>query len=173
MPSEMTFRLAFGSWGNGLRAAGFEPAKWIPTKNGVTRKGTRNKSRKEVEDGGYLALFEPTHPLANKKGYVRVHRMVAYNAGLLADPTMEVHHINGNKKDNRLDNLQVLAKPAHTSLTHKGLKRPQHGSKPCSVVGCGILTASRYGLCTKHYKAAWSKAKYYENPELLDTLESK
>lgn len=123
MPSDMTFRLAFGSWGNALRAAGYEPSKWIPSKNGITRKGTRNKSRKIVDALGYESVFEPLHPVAARNGYARVHRMVVYDAGLLTDLTMEVHHINGHKRDNRLENLQVLTKAEHTRLTWTGRKR--------------------------------------------------
>lgn len=86
-------------------------------------KGSRNKQRKLVDGLGYDTVFEPGHPMAMKNGYVRVHRMVAYDVGLLTDKTLEVHHINGNKRDNRLENLQVLDKASHTKITWTGKTR--------------------------------------------------
>jgi hypothetical protein len=35
-----------------------------------------------------------------------------------------VHHINGDRKDNRLDNLQLMTIQEHTSLHHIGKKKP-------------------------------------------------
>lgn len=73
--------------------------------------------------GGYYEIFEPEHPMAKKNGYIREHRKIAYDAGLLKKPTDEVHHINGVKTDNRLDNLEVMTKAKHSSITWKGKKR--------------------------------------------------
>lgn len=90
-------------------------------------KGSRNKKgvKKILNKWGYYEIFEPKHTLAKKNGYIREHRLVAYNAGLLKNPKHEVHHINGIKTDNRLSNLSVMTKEAHTSITHRGLKRKE------------------------------------------------
>ena len=71
---------------------------------------TRNTSK------GYIAVYMPGHPLADKKGRVAQHRLIMFNhlKGKL-DPTKNVHHINGNKKDNRIENLVVLSKAEHNS----------------------------------------------------------
>lgn len=34
-----------------------------------------------------------------------------------------VHHINGNKKDDRIQNLEVMDEREHQSLHHAGIKR--------------------------------------------------
>ena len=87
-------------------------------------KGARNKKGVgRVLSLGYYEVFQPTHPLAKKNGYVREHRMIAWDAGILTDPSMEVHHVNEIKTDNRLENLKVMTKEEHTSLTWKGKKR--------------------------------------------------
>jgi hypothetical protein len=36
-----------------------------------------------------------------------------------------VHHINGDKKDNRIENLQVLTASEHCSLTNRKIKREE------------------------------------------------
>lgn len=87
-------------------------------------KGARNKKgvSRQVSVYGYIQLFKPDHPVAQKNGYVMEHRMVAYDAGLLTDLSMEVHHKNGIKTDNRPENFEILTKSQHTSLTWKGIK---------------------------------------------------
>ncbi len=87
-------------------------------------KGARNKKgvSRVLNKWGYYEIFEPKHPLAKKNGYIREHRMIAYNAGLLTDSKMEVHHRNGIKTDNRVENLEVMTKAEHTSISWKGVK---------------------------------------------------
>lgn len=89
-------------------------------------KGARNKTRTvQINYQGYLEVFEPQHPLAKKNGYVRQHRMIALDAGLLTDPSMEVHHKNGIKTDNRLENLEIITHAEHTRRHWKGTKRKE------------------------------------------------
>jgi hypothetical protein len=87
-------------------------------------KGSKNKNKgKVLTKSGYLEVFEPKHPLAKKNGYVLEHRMIAFDLGMLTNLTNEVHHKNGIKSDNKADNLEVLPKTKHTSITWKGKKR--------------------------------------------------
>lgn len=62
---------------------------------------------------GYRMLYRPDHPLASKQGYVMEHRLVCFEAGLLSDPELQIHHRNGIKHDNRLENLEVLTARQH------------------------------------------------------------
>lgn len=165
MPSEMPFRSQFGSWSKALKSAGFTPVKVIPV---GAKKGKRNKLRKKVKSHDYYKVFEPTHPMATKNGYVLEHRKIAYDDGKLIDKTHEVHHINGIKTDNRSDNLMVLPKPEHTSLTHIGKSKINETHPKCRM--CDARTRSKYGLCRKHYKLEWAKGAFkniHETPELI------
>ena len=83
----------------------------------------RKTSPKWKHHDGYVLVFMPSHPMANANGAILAHRMIAYDAGLLKNKRMEVHHKNGDKADNRLRNLQIISKSEHARITWKGKKR--------------------------------------------------
>lgn len=70
---------------------------------------------RQSHGGGYVAIIRRGHPLADKRGRVLEHRYIAWEAGLFDDPALEVHHRNGDKLDNRLENLEVLTTAEHAS----------------------------------------------------------
>lgn len=75
------------------------------------------KVEKIIKKGEYLYCIVREHPYATKKGYVLHHRIVMENhLGRLLDPKEEVHHINGQKHDNRLENLELTKKGEHQSF---------------------------------------------------------
>ena len=58
---------------------------------------------------GYLYEYAPGHPGANKDNMVLQHRLVMSRAmGRPLHPWEDVHHKNGKRSDNRLENLEVL-----------------------------------------------------------------
>jgi hypothetical protein len=81
-----------------------------------------------ILDGGYVLLVRPDHPLAGPKGTVLEHRMVVYDAGI--DPTgYDVHHKNGDRGDNRLENLELIERSSHGRMH----AYQRHGSTPPSA----------------------------------------
>lgn len=74
--------------------------------------------RKLVSKGEYIYAVVPEHPKATKIGkYVLHHRIVMENYlhRMLEDDEV-VHHLNGNKRDNNLSNLELLQRKDHISL---------------------------------------------------------
>ena len=52
---------------------------------------------------------------------VRQHRYIMeQHLGRTIPSDMDVHHINGNKQDNRIENLMVLPKSEHARISNKG-----------------------------------------------------
>lgn len=75
----------------------------------------RFKTGRIIDKKGYIKLYRPNHHFATKKGYVYEHRIIFeeyYNCCLL--PYFDIHHINHNKHDNRIENLEPILKIIHT-----------------------------------------------------------
>jgi len=71
---------------------------------------------------GYIMIYCPKHHFA-QNGCIREHRLVYeqyYKCTLL--PSAHVHHKNGNRQDNRIENLEALTSSQHRSLHNIGNK---------------------------------------------------
>lgn len=78
-----------------------------------------------VDKDGYVLKRAPQHPAANSTKMVRVHRLVMeHHLDRFLGPDEVVDHRNGDKSDNRLENLRVYPKnSAHLSDTLTGVPR--------------------------------------------------
>lgn len=74
----------------------------------------------------YVWIYSPNHPFALKgkeggKGYVIEHRLVMEKKlGRYLKPSEIVHHIDGNRKNNNIKNLELTTNSKHISLHRLG-----------------------------------------------------
>ena len=71
-------------------------------------------------ENGYLVIHKRGY---NKKGNAKLHRLIAEeHLGRKLKQNEVVHHINGVKTDNRIENLSVMGWGEHSAL-HRSLER--------------------------------------------------
>jgi hypothetical protein len=100
--------------------------------NGKGRLGQRTGVRStpyklRLTKDGYQRMYAAKHPFAAGRKEMHVHDMVMEVClGRRLLPTECVHHLNGNKLDNRLENLELMTHAEHSSHHMKELAK----SKP-------------------------------------------
>ena len=81
----------------------------------------KRKYRKKQADG-YILVYAPNHPAADRTGYVLEHRAILEtHIGRTLLSSEIVHHINGKKDDNRIENLKIVSREEHAKI-HKNLE---------------------------------------------------
>ena len=84
---------------------------------------------------GYILIHNPKHPMAAKSGYLMEHRLImSEHLGRLLLKREVVHHINGKRDDNRIENLQLMTKREHDRL-------PKPPPKPIQCPYCAGMIA--------------------------------
>lgn len=70
---------------------------------------------------GYVKEYNPFHPRSDRRGLVLQHRLVVErDLNRILSPEEIVHHINRDKKDNRIENLELFSSASeHMSHHHK------------------------------------------------------
>lgn len=98
----------------------------------------------------------PDHPAAMCDGEIYEHRLVMEKRiGRFLDNDEKVHHKDGNRKNNRVSNLEIVCEKDHQRL-HKGWRKIDgHWFKTCGMCNRGLrVEGNFYRLST------WDKHDY-------------
>ena len=94
-----------------------EQRKQISDRNSCNYNGLNGYGHTKLHNGGYVIVYVPKHPKAHKDGYQMLHTVVMERAiGRYLEPNEVVHHINHDRKDNRLENLMLMDKKEHMRM---------------------------------------------------------
>ena len=85
--------------------------------------GAKKNKRGRMDRDGHILIKQINHPFA-KKGWIPEHRyVVERNIGRYLEDTEIIHHINMDKKDNRIENLHVFKTNREHFLSHGSLNK--------------------------------------------------
>lgn len=121
------------------------------------------------KDTGYVYFTDKEHPLATGNSYrVYFHRHVAsIQEGTWLPSHLHVHHINGNKLDNSISNLEILTNSEHAQKHFGSL-----GTEKCN--SCAIEFSKKYKehkYCSLLCSSRASRTKHPDlTKEVLDAL---
>ena len=63
---------------------------------------------------GYLKVrIGKSHPISDQNGWAYLHQLVWWSAGRVVPAGMILHHVNEDKSDNRIENLEVVTRAEH------------------------------------------------------------
>lgn len=119
--------------------------------------------------GGYIMIWSPNHP-NNNNGYMFEHRLIMEkHIGRYLENNEFIHHINGIKDDNRIENMEIVSSSQHTTY-HNYIDMSDRKCLFCNSDKTSIDKRknrpiwSRFEngyLCVKCYRKKYNKTKRY------------
>lgn len=120
------------------RKMGMKESKEAETKNrSASRLGHKCPTWKggvQKTKQGYVRRLVKGHHRADSSGYVLEHILVWEQAtGIRVPEGCCIHHLNGNKSDNRIENLCMMTHGAHTAMHHMGTRESEETKAKISL----------------------------------------
>lgn len=112
-------------WAYGHPQKGISRTPW--NKGHLGSKSTHWKGGRHYSKDGYVLVYNPEYPFKSSSKYIGEHRLVMeQHLGRRLSRREVVHHINHDKKDNRIENLQVVDPRTHVLLHPEVLFKSGH-----------------------------------------------
>lgn len=126
--SSWRFPKGWESWNKGKKTGALsEEHKEKISKAMVGKVGMENNGYwrgGKSKANGYILIYRPDHPACNCTGYIFEHRLIMEESiGRYLTGTEIIHHINGIRDDNRIENLQMVTSSEHTKIHKPHLSR--------------------------------------------------
>lgn len=102
---------------------------------------------KTIKDG-YVIINRSSHPNADKYGRIREHVLnfaEAHKCCLL--PWSVVHHRDGRRDNNSVENLEAMMRSKHTALHHKPYPHSEQTKKFLSQLNTKDMSHRRCHIC--------------------------
>lgn len=132
---------------------------------------------KPFQRNGYIAYYYPEYPSSKSSGLIYEHQLVA-EQDILHRPLKEgetIHHIDGNRQNNKKENLIVFRSNADHAGYHQGLKLIKHqdgtySTNTASLICplCGNKKSSESSICIDCYNK--KKSMNIPTKETLEIL---
>lgn len=93
---------------------------YVPEKPLLGLSGNRHpawKGGQRIDRDGYIRTYAPDHPWPRRSGYVLEHvRIMELHIGRRIRPGEVVHHKDDNRRNNALENLELMGGGTHSRL---------------------------------------------------------
>ena len=95
--------------------------------------------------------------------FLPIHRAVwIYHNGKIPEGDYDIHHIDGNKANNDISNLQLLTRAEHHRVHMKTAPEREHICENCGKVFTSTSTKGHVGCCSKDCLRALSYKRRFE-----------
>jgi hypothetical protein len=101
---------------------------------------------------GYVEIYSPQHPrvLTRKakmiRQYVMEHILLAESKlGRFLHDNEVVHHLNGIRNDNRIENIVVMTRAKHAKEHNPRVPKNKWAHSYASCLGCGTIEKKHWG----------------------------
>ena len=123
-----------------------------------------------LKDSGYILIRKPEHPNSDKKGYVLYHRLIVEeHIGRYLSKEEVVHHIDFDKNNNNITNLQILNPTTHAEIHSRMERKVIDIYEAKRMIDNGVKrieVANKFGISTDTLRAKLKRYGLYKNDKI-------